>query len=83
MNGVKSLDTSLVISESSLSDYKALQSLTSTNQAACSQADDGTGQGVFLPVFLNNILDKTWLLLKETLSECVITCKLFEYNLVM
>ncbi|KLO20039.1 hypothetical protein SCHPADRAFT_863786 [Schizopora paradoxa] len=72
VNAVKSLDTSLLISESSLSDYKALQSLTSTIQGACSQADDGTGQGVFLPVFLNNILDKTWLLLKETLSDSLI-----------
>ncbi len=59
----------MLISEASLTEYEDLRRLATTVEGACSQADDGTGQGIFLSGFLKNILDKTWLLLKETLSE--------------
>lgn len=75
---MKSLDTSVLITEASLAEYKDLQRLTISVEGTCSQADDGTGQGIFLPVFLNNILDKTWLLLKETLSEYVLAWLCFD-----
>lgn len=57
------------ISESTLADYVLLQQLVGSIGQACKEAQKGTGQDVRLLSFLEDLQEKTWLQVKDVLSQ--------------
>lgn len=57
------------ISESTLADYVLLQQLVDSVGQACKEAQKGTGQDVRLLSFLEDLQEKTWLQVKDVLSQ--------------
>ncbi|KAL5495515.1 hypothetical protein ACEPAI_978 [Sanghuangporus weigelae] len=61
------------ISEASLADYVLLQQLVHDIRKTCEQAKNNTGQDVKLVSFLADLVDKTWLRVKERLSSALLS----------
>lgn len=67
-----------VITESSITEYQALQDFLSNVSKGCSQVEDGAGpQALQLLSFLDKVRDKTWTDMKGVLSVWVVTICLF------
>ncbi|KAL5535279.1 hypothetical protein ACEPAF_3373 [Sanghuangporus sanghuang] len=61
------------LSEVSLADYVLLQQLVHGIRKTCEQAKNNTGQDVKLVSFLADLVDKTWLRMKDVLSSTLLS----------
>ncbi|KAL5534489.1 hypothetical protein ACEPAG_951 [Sanghuangporus baumii] len=61
------------ISEASVADYVLLQQLVHGIRKTCERAKNNTGQDVKLVSFLANLVDKTWLRMKDVLSSTLLS----------
>ncbi|KAH8120467.1 TIP-1 family-domain-containing protein [Phellopilus nigrolimitatus] len=61
------------ITEASVADYVLLQELVTSIQRACTQVQSDTGQDLKLLSFLKDLLDKTWIRIKDVLSSSLLS----------
>jgi hypothetical protein len=54
-----------------LKEYKTLQQLVGSVRSSCANVEGGDGSGLRLVSFLEGVLRKTWISMKDVLGTCV------------